>query len=93
MSENEAVVLKVKASSDAKKVGSSIAHSIFEKKTIDLRAIGAGAVNQAVKAAAISSQWTAPRGYRVAFIPSFDDVPDRSGEGTISAMSMRIILL
>lgn len=92
MSETE-VVLKVGAGSDPRKVGSSVAHCVFENKRVTLRAVGAGAVNQAVKATAISSQWTAPRGIRVAFIPGFEDIPDREGTGTISAMTFKVVTL
>lgn len=93
MSETEPVVLKVAASSDARKVGSSVAHHIAENKSIILRTVGAGAVNQAQKAVAIASGWTAPRGVRLATIPGFADIPDRSGTGTISAMTFQVVTL
>ena len=90
MSENETVVLKVGAGSDARAVGSSVAHSVFEGKTVQLRAVGAGAVNQATKAVAIAQGWTAPRGIRLATIPGFADVEGRDG-GTISAITLQVI--
>lgn len=93
MSETTEVILKVGAGSDPRKVGSSVAHCVFENKRVTLRAVGAGAVNQAVKALAISAQWTGPRGIRIANIPGFEDIPDRGGEGTISAMTFRVVTL
>lgn len=92
MSEIETVVLRVKAGSDARKVGSAVAHSVFEKKNVVLRAVGAGAVNQAAKAVAIANGWTGPRGERLAMIPGFADVEGRDG-GTISALAFQVITL
>ena len=42
--------LKVRASSNARKVGSFVARSIFEDKNLEVRAVGAAAINQALKA-------------------------------------------
>lgn len=92
MAEAEVVVLKVSASSDARKVGSSVAHSVAEGKAVYLRAIGAGAVNQVQKAVALSTQWTAPRGHQLATLPSFTDVPGRDGD-TITALTFKVIVL
>jgi stage V sporulation protein S len=86
----EAVVLKVGGGSDPRAVGSAIAHSLAEGKQVTLRGVGAGAINQAVKAIAIATQWTAPRGYGLACIPGFEDIEGRDG-GKISAVSLRII--
>lgn len=92
MAEQESleVIFKVGPSSDARKVGSAIAHSIDEGKIIVLRAVGAGAISQAQKGVAIANQWTGPRGIRLGTIPGFLDVEGRDG-GTISALSFRIV--
>ena len=47
-------VLRVSASSNPQSVASAIAHAIYEKGTCRIRAVGAGPVNQAVKAIAIA---------------------------------------
>jgi len=86
-----AVVLKVGGGSDPRAVGSSIAHSLAEGKTVQLRAIGAGAVNQAVKATAIASGWTAPRGYGLLMRPGFADVDGREEGVKISAITLTIV--
>ena len=86
------LMMPVKSSSDAKALGSAIAHYISEGTTVQLRAVGAGAVSQAVKAVAISTRWTAPQGIRVAMIPGFKDIEGSSG-GTISAITFSIILI
>lgn len=84
------VVLKVGGGSDPRAVGSSIAHSLNEGKDVQLRAVGAGAVNQAVKAVAIASGWTAPRGYSLAMKPGFADVAGREGT-PISAITLNVL--
>ena len=87
----ESVVLKVGGGSDPRAVGSSIAHSLAEGKNVQLRAVGAAAVNQSAKAIAIASGWTAPRGYGLAAVIGFADVPGREEGTTISAITMRLI--
>lgn len=77
-------ILRVKASSSAQSVASAIAHAIYDAHVCKVRAIGAGAVNQAVKAIAIARSYTAPRGIDLICVPAFDSVESR--EGTISAI-------
>jgi stage V sporulation protein S len=84
-------VLRVKASSNPQSVASAIAHSIYETRTCKVRAVGAGAVNQAVKAIAIASGYTAPRGLRLAVIPGFATIDSREGE--ISAIVLTVIVI
>lgn len=77
-------ILRVSASSNAQAVASAIAHAIYEAHQCKLRAIGAGAVNQAVKAIAIARSYTAPRGIDLVCVPAFTSI--ESTDGTISAM-------
>jgi stage V sporulation protein S len=81
-------VLKVSASSNPQSVAAAIAHSIYETKECKLRAVGAGAVNQAVKAIAIARGYTAPRGLDLKCIPGFASI--ESHDGTISAIVFTI---
>ena len=46
--------LRVGAGSNPQSVASAVAHAIYEKREVKIRAVGAGAVNQAVKAIAIA---------------------------------------
>lgn len=82
-------ILKVSAGSNPQSVASAIAHSIYEHKTCKLRAVGAGAVNQAVKSIAIARGYTAPRGLDLKCIPGFASI--ESHDGTISAIVLTII--
>lgn len=82
-------VLKVSASSNPQTVASAVAHSIYENKSCKLRAVGAGAVNQAVKAIAIARGYTAPKGYDLKCIPGFATIESHDGE--ISAIVFTIV--
>ena len=42
-----------------------------DNKVVEVQAIGAGAVNQAVKALVLAKNYLAEDGYDVVFIPSF----------------------
>jgi len=69
------VVLKVSTKSNPNKVAGSLSLNIEEgNKDISLLCIGAGAVNQAIKAVAIARGYLAPLGYNLKVIPSFTKV-------------------
>ena len=80
--------LRVSASSNPQSVASAIAHAIYDKHEVKLRAVGAGAVNQAVKAIAISRGYVAPRGLDLTCKPGFTTIQSRDGE--ISAIVFAI---
>jgi len=76
--------LRVGAGSSPQAVAAAIAHAIYETRKVTLRAVGAGAVNQAVKSIAIARGFTAPRGYDLSCRPGFASIESR--DGTISAI-------
>ena len=76
--------LRVSASSNPQSVASAIAHALYDNRQVKLRAVGAGAVNQAVKALAIARGYVAPRGLDLTVKPGFTTIESRDGE--ISAM-------
>ena len=80
--------LRVSAGSNPQSVASAVAHAIYEKKEVKMRAVGAGAVNQAVKAIAIARGYVAPRGMDLSCIPGFTTIQSRDGE--ISAIVFAI---
>ena len=80
--------LRVSASSNPQSVASAIAHAIYDKREVKLRAVGAGAVNQAVKALAIARGYVAPRGLDLTCKPGFTTIESRDGE--ISAIVFAI---
>ena len=80
--------LRVSAGSNPQSVASAIAHAIYENRAVKLRAVGAGAVNQAVKAMAIARGYVAPRGLDLTCKPGFTTIESRDGE--ISAIVFAI---
>ncbi len=84
-------VLKVSGSSNPQSVGSILARSIVAGHLPKIRAIGASAVNQGAKAAAIARGFVAPRGIDLYFIIGFDDIIGENGE-SISAISFKPVL-
>lgn len=67
-------VLKVSAGSKPKAVAGAIAAVLRETGAVEVQAVGAGAVNQAVKAIAISRGFVAPNGIDLVTIPAFTKV-------------------
>jgi stage V sporulation protein S len=67
-------IIKVKASSRTAAVAGAIAGVMREHKHAEVQAIGAGAVNQAVKALVLAKGYLAEDGMEVFFVPEFVDV-------------------
>lgn len=67
-------VLKVSAKSNPNSVAGALAGVLRERGVAELQAIGAGALNQAVKAVAIARGFVAPSGVDLICIPAFTDI-------------------
>jgi len=67
-------VLKVSSKSNPNSVAGAVAAIIKEKNIVELQAVGAGAINQAVKAIAIARGFIAPSGKDIVCIPAFTDI-------------------
>lgn len=67
-------IIKVKANSRTAAVAGAIAGVVREHKRADVQAIGAGAVNQAIKALVLAKGYLAEDGIPVVCIPEFVDV-------------------
>lgn len=87
---NNRVLLKVKSSSPAANLAAAVANNVYEGTEVTLRAIGAAAVNQAMKAVAIAQSYVGPRGLVLSCRPGFDTV--EMPDGPISAMTFKIIV-
>ena len=70
----ESGCLKVSSKSSPASVAGAIAGMVKDGVGVEIQAVGAGAVNQAVKAIAISRGFLSPVGIEVACIPSFADI-------------------
>jgi len=66
--------LKVSSSSVPKSVAGAIAAISRNSMQVDLVAIGASAVNQAVKSIAIARGYVAPNGIELVCVPSFSQI-------------------
>lgn len=84
------VLLKVKSASSAASLAAAIANNVYANKDITLRAIGAAAVNQSMKAVAIAQSYVGPRGYVLSCRPGFATVVMDDGE--ISALIFKLIV-
>ncbi len=67
-------VIKVKANSRTAAVAGAIAGVFREHKHAEIQAIGAGAVNQAIKAMVLAKGYLAEDGLPVVCVPEFVDV-------------------
>lgn len=83
-------ILRVKNTSPASSLASAISYAVYDGKTVTLRAIGAGAVNQSMKAIAIARSFVASRGIDLSCRPGFTTVTMKDG-AEISAMTFRVI--
>lgn len=86
---DEESLLRVKASSPASDLAAAISHAIYDSRRVVLRAIGAGAVNQAVKAIAIAQTYVGQRGMYLSCRPGFATVRMPDGQD-ISAIVLRV---
>jgi stage V sporulation protein S len=67
-------VLKVSAKSQPKSVAGALAAILRNKTEAEIQAVGAGAVNQAVKAITIARGFVAPNGIDLVMIPAFSEI-------------------
>jgi stage V sporulation protein S len=64
-------VIRVASQSRTASVAGAIAGIMREANRVEVRAIGAGAVNQAVKALIVARSYLAEEGVEIIFVPSF----------------------
>ena len=67
-------VLRVSANSSPKSVAGAIAAVVREQGKVEVQAVGAGAVNQAIKAIAIARGFVAPNGIDLVAVPGFAEI-------------------
>ncbi len=76
-------VLKISSKSNPNSVAGAIAGLVKENDRAEMQAIGAGALNQAIKAVAIARGFVAPTGVDLVCVPAFAEVQvegeDRTG--------------
>lgn len=75
-------ILKVGANSNPSSVAGALANVFREKELVEIQAVGAGALNQAIKAIAIARGFVAPSGKNLVCIPAFTDIMIENEERT-----------
>ena len=67
-------ILKVSSKSRSNSVAGALANVFREKGIVEIQVVGAGALNQAIKAIAIARGFVAPSGKNLVCIPAFQDI-------------------
>ncbi len=67
-------ILKVSSKSKPNSVAGALANAFKERHLVEIQAVGAGALNQAIKAIAIARGYVAPTGKDLFCIPAFSDI-------------------
>lgn len=75
-------LLKVSAKSNPNAVAGALAAVLRERESAELQAVGAGAINQAIKAIAIARGYLRPGHIDLACVPSFIEVEIGGNERT-----------
>jgi len=84
-------ILRVSNTSNPADLASAVSHALYDGKKVTLRAIGAGAVNQAVKGIAIARGYVAQRGLDLVCTPGFTTVKMPKPGGTFEDVSAIVI--
>lgn len=66
--------LKVSSKSSPASVAGAIAGMVKDGVPVNIQSVGAGAVNQAIKAVAIARGFLIPSGYDISCSPTFSDI-------------------
>ena len=82
-------VFKVASKTNPGDLAAAIAGAVREEHEVEMNAIGAGAVNQAIKAVATAKGFLAPAGIRIVADPSFKE-QELNGRLT-TAMALEVV--
>lgn len=89
----EPFVMRVKSSSDVRKLASALYYNLQKYKTVVLRTLGAGPTQQAVKSIAIASGRCRTEGHDLIMRPCMHDVPSDDGTQFLTALSLNCSLI
>lgn len=81
-------VLKVSSKSNPNSVAGALAGVLREMGSAEIQVIGAGALNQAIKAIAIARGFVAPSGIDLVCVPAFTDIIIDGEERTAIRLSV-----
>ena len=83
--------LKVGTKSNPNSVAGALANVFREKGSVEIQAIGAGALNQAIKAIAIARGFMAPSGKDIICTPTFADINIEGNQKTAIKLITQLI--
>jgi len=86
----EELILRVGSRTPVPELASAISHGVYDNKTVLMRAIGAGAIGQAVKGCAVARGYCAPRGIDLQLVPGFCDI--KMPDGVVTGMTLRVVV-
>ena len=84
-------IMKVSRQSNANLVAGALATLIREKKEVAMVVIGAGALNQAMKAVAIARGFIVPTGFDLVVVPSFKELIVEEKERTALNLLVKLV--
>lgn len=84
-------IMKVSRQSNANLVAGALANLIREKKEVAMVVIGAGALNQAMKAVAIARGFIVPTGFDLVVVPSFKELIVEGKERTALNLLVKLV--
>ncbi len=82
-------VLKVSSKSNPNSVAGALAGVIREHGSAEIQAVGAGAINQSIKAIAIARGFVSPSGIDLICIPAFSDITIDGEERTAIKLTVQ----
>lgn len=82
-------IIKVSSKSHPASVAGALANLFKTRDEVEIQAIGAGALNQAIKAVAIASGYVAPTGHDLSLVPGFVDIMIDNCEKTAIKLFVR----
>ena len=83
--------LKVSSKSNPNKVAGAIANVFRNNGQVEIQTIGAGSLNQAIKAICIARGFLAPSGKNLVVVPSFSDIEIDGEEKTAIKLNIEAI--
>ena len=84
-------ILKVSSKSNPSSVAGALTNILKKDQEVEVQSIGAGALNQTVKAIIISRGYLTPMGKDIKCIPSFNDVVVNNLERTAIKFNITLI--
>ncbi len=81
-------IYRVSSSSNPSSIASSMTYTLKQENKVELMTMGAGALNQALKAVAIARGFMAPLGIDLICIPAFTEVIADDSKETRTAMKL-----